>query len=130
RLKGSDLTILVSTPYMDEAELCDRVALLQDGELLSVDTPSNIKEDYRQQLWAIRAENMYRLKSDLARYEDTRSVFLFGQALHVTLKQDARTENLRAWLEELGHRQVHIKAIQPGVEDCFMELMSKEQQKA
>jgi ABC-type multidrug transport system ATPase subunit len=130
RLKGSDLTILVSTPYMDEAELCERVALLQDGELLSVNTPSKIKEDYRQQLWALRAENMYRLKSDLARYEDTRSVFLFGQDLHVTLKQDARTENLCAWLEELGHRQVYIKAIQPGVEDCFMELMSKEQQGA
>ncbi|MCK4855892.1 MAG: ABC transporter ATP-binding protein, partial [Bacteroidales bacterium] len=86
RLKGSDLTILVSTPYMDEAELCDRVALLQDGKLLSVNTPARIKENYQQQLWALRAENMYRLKSDLAGYENTRSVFLFGRDLHVTLK--------------------------------------------
>ncbi len=129
RLKGSDLTILVSTPYMDEAELCDRVALLQDGKLLSVNTPVRIKENYRQQLWALRAENMYRLKSDLAGYENTRSVFLFGRDLHVTLKGGNTPEDLHVWLEEMGHQQIHIEAIQPTVEDCFMELMSKEEQK-
>ncbi len=129
RLKGADLTILVSTPYMDEAELCDRVALLQDGKLLSVNTPAKIKEKYPQQLWALRAENMYNLKNDLAVYDDTRSVFLFGQDLHVTLKQAGGPEKLQAWLEKMGHKQIYIEAIQPGVEDCFMELMSKEEQK-
>ena len=129
RLKGADLTILVSTPYMDEAELCDRVALLQDGKLLSVNTPAKIKEKYPQQLWALRAENMYNLKNDLAGYDDTRSVFLFGQDLHVTLKQADGPEKLQAWLEKMGHKQIYIEAIQPGVEDCFMELMSKEKQK-
>ena len=128
RLKGSDLTILVSTPYMDEAELCDRVALLQDGKLLSVNTPSKIRENYRQQLWALRAENMYRLKNDLAGYENTRSVFLFGRDLHITLKGGNTPEDLHVWLEKMRHQQIHIEAIQPGVEDCFMELMSKEEQ--
>ena len=127
RLKGSDLTILVSTPYMDEAELCDRVALLQDGKLLSVNTPQNIKEDYQVRLWAVWAENMYQLKADLAAYEDTRSVFLFGQNLHVTLNQDDTSENMKVWLEGKGHHQVHVEEIQPSVEDCFMELMSKDQ---
>ena len=127
RLKGSDLTILVSTPYMDEAELCDRVALLQDGKLLSVNTPGRIKEDFQQQLWALRAENIYSLKNDLAGYADTRSVFLFGQDLHITLKQEDRPEKLQAWLEKMGHKKIHIESIQPGVEDCFMELMSKEE---
>ncbi len=127
RLKGSDLTILVSTPYMDEAELCDRVALLQDGKLLSVNTPGRIKEDFQQQLWALRAENMYSLKNDLTGYADTRSVFLFGQDLHITLKQEDRPEKLQAWLEKMGHKKIHIESIQPGVEDCFMELMSKEE---
>jgi ABC-type multidrug transport system ATPase subunit len=127
RLKGSDLTILVSTPYMDEAELCDRVALLQDGKLLSVNTPARIREDFQQQLWALRAENMYKLKNDLAGYGDTRTVFLFGQDLHITLKQEDKPEKLQAWLEKTGHKQIHIEAIQPGVEDCFMELMSKEE---
>jgi len=129
RLKGADLTILVSTPYMDEAELCDRVALLQDGKLLSVNTPAKIKEKYPQQLWALRAENMYNLKNALAGYDDTRSVFLFGQDLHVTLKQADGPEKLQAWLEKMGHKQIYMEAIQPGVEDCFMELMSKEEQK-
>jgi ABC-2 type transport system ATP-binding protein len=125
RLKESDLTILVSTPYMDEAELCDRVALLQDGNLLSVNTPSKIKENYRQKLWAIRAEDMYRLKSDLAGYKDTRSVFLFGRDLHVALKQEGSAEILRDWLVKMGHQHIHMEGIQPGIEDCFMELMSK-----
>lgn len=127
RLKGSDLTILVSTPYMDEAELCDRVALLQDGKLLSVNTPARIKEDFQQQLWALRAENIYDLKKNLEGYADIRSVFLFGQDLHFTLKHEDRPEKLQAWLEKMGHKNIHIDAIHPGVEDCFMELMSKEE---
>ena len=127
RLKGSDLTILVSTPYMDEAELCDRVALLQDGKLLSVNTPARIRENFQLQLWALRAENMYNLKNDLEGYADIRSVFLFGQDLHITLKQEDRQEKLQNWLEKMGHKQIHIEAIQPSVEDCFMELMSKEE---
>jgi len=127
RLKGSDLTMLVSTPYMDEAELCDRVALLQDGKLLSVNTPARIKEDFQQQLWALRAENMYNLKNDLEGYADIRSVFLFGQDLHITLKQEDRPQKLQAWLENMGHKKIHIETIHPGVEDCFMELMSKEE---
>jgi ABC-type multidrug transport system ATPase subunit len=104
------------------------VALLQDGKLLSVNTPARIKEKYPQQLWALRAENMYNLKNDLAGYEDTRSVFLFGRDLHITLKQEESPEKMQTWLEEMGHQQIHIEAIQPSVEDCFMELMSKEEQ--
>jgi len=129
RLKGSDLTILVSTPYMDEAELCDRVALLQDGKLLSVNTPAMLKEKYPQQLWALRAENMYKLKNDLAGYEDRRSVFLLGQDLQITLKHEDNPDKMKAWLEAMGHKQIYIEAIQPGVEDCFMELMSKDELK-
>lgn len=127
RLKGSDLTILVSTPYMDEAELCDRVALVQDGNLLSVDTPARIRENYPHKLWALRAENMYSLKNDLAGYEDIRSVFLFGRDLHITLIEEEGLNRMEVWLAERGHKQIHIEAIQAGVEDCFMELMSKDE---
>ena len=128
RLRGSDITILVSTPYMDEAELCDRVALLENGKLLSVNTPARIREQFPEPLWAIKAENMFNLKNDLSRHEEIRSVFLFGQVLHITLKQADRIDRLRAWLEDQGHRQVQIEIIQPGVEDCFMELMSADSQ--
>jgi ABC-type multidrug transport system ATPase subunit len=128
RLKGSDLTILVSTPYMDEAELCDRVALLQNARLLSVDTPAAIRKNYKPRLWEVKGEDMYRLKSDLERFEAMRSVFFFGQSLHVTLEEDKAARELGGWLRELGHRQVQIDAIEPGVEDCFMELMSTGQE--
>jgi ABC-type multidrug transport system ATPase subunit len=112
---------------MDEAELCDRVALVQDGNLLSVDTPARIRENYRHKLWALRAENMYSLKNDLAGYEDIRSVFLFGRDLHITLIEEERLNQMKVWLAERGHKQIHVEAIQPGVEDCFMELMSKDE---
>ena len=124
RLKGNDLTILVSTPYMDEAELCDRVALMQEGRILSVNTPAMIREQYQHTLWSVRAENMFRLKNDLSGYADTRTVFLFGQDLHITLKESDKPDIMRSWLEERGHRQIQITPIEPGVEDCFMELMS------
>ena len=69
---------------------------------------------------------MYRLKNDLEGHGDMRSVFLFGRDLHVTMKRDDAIGGLRDWLEERDHRQLYIQAIAPGVEDCFMELMSKE----
>jgi ABC-type multidrug transport system ATPase subunit len=128
RLKGSDLTLLVSTPYMDEAELCDRVALLQEGRILSVNTPDMIREQYPHTLWSIRAENMYRLKNDLTGYADIRTVFLFGQDLHITFKESDQPDGMRTWLESKGHRQIQISSIEPGVEDCFMELMSSGKQ--
>ena len=61
RLKAERITIVVSTPYMDEATLCDRIALIQNGKILSIDTPDKIVESYPDELYAIKADNMYRL---------------------------------------------------------------------
>ena len=127
RLKDQDITILVSTPYMDEAELCDRVALLQKGSILSVDTPQDIIADYRKGLLALRASDLYRLKNDLEAYEQTHSVYLFGQTLHLCLKEEK--EEVGAvidYLEKRGHVGLNIEKISPNIEDCFMELMVKE----
>ena len=125
RLKDQDITILVSTPYMDEAELCDQVALVQSGRILSVDTPQNIIGAYRRRLMDLSASDLYRLKKDMEAYEHTHSVYLFGQKLHLTLKKDVAEEALTEYLEERGHRDLNIKSISPNIEDCFMELMVK-----
>ncbi len=125
RLKGHDITILVSTPYMDEAELCDQVALVQSGRILSVDTPQNIIGAYRRRLMDLSASDLYRLKEDMEAYEHTHSVYLFGQKLHLTLKKDVAEEALTEYLEERGHRDLNMKSISPNIEDCFMELMVK-----
>ena len=127
RLKDQDITILVSTPYMDEAELCDRVALLQKGSILSVDTPQDIIADYRKGLLALRASDLYRLKNDLEAYERTHSVYLFGQTLHLCLKEEKEEVGaVTDYLEKRGHVGLNIEKISPNIEDCFMELMVKE----
>lgn len=126
RLKGHEITIMVSTPYMDEAELCDRVALIQNGRILSVDKPENVIRNYSSSLLAISAPDLYRLKKDLEAFEHTVSVYLFGQKLHLSLKQVDIEEELSEYLTKKGHRDLSIETISPNIEDCFLDLMVRE----
>lgn len=126
KLKESGITILVSTPYMDEASLCDRVALMQKGSIMSIDTPSNIIEQFDLKIFAIKSEDMYHLIRDLRECPDARSVFLFGQYIHYTDKSVEFVETkIQKYLLEKGHKNIEIMPIKANIEDCFMELMSK-----
>lgn len=122
-LQSKGITIVVSTPYMDEASLCDRVALIQKGKIMSIDSPHNIISQFGEQLWAIRSENIYSLKNDLLNYDKFKSVHLFGQYLHYTMKAVENSTDIKSWLNQNGHENIEIKEIQPGIEDCFMKLM-------
>lgn len=124
RLKQKGIPILVSTPYMDEAMLCDRVALIQKGEIMQINTPANIVKDFGKNIWAMRAENMYRLIRDLRAFEGTDSCFAFGEYLHVTLH--VPVEAVRAYLEPLQHQNLVIKPATAGIEDAFMQLMREQ----
>lgn len=119
------ITIIVSTPYMDEAGQCDRIALMQDGEFLRLDTPSGIVGAYTDTLWAVQADDMHRLLDDLRASPEVLTAFSFGEAFHVTVREDARMQELAAYLAGLGHRRVEVTPIQATVEDCFMSLMKK-----
>lgn len=119
------ITIIVSTPYMDEAGQCDRIALMQDGEFLRLDTPSGIVGAYTDTLWAVQADDMHRLLDDLRACPEVLTAFSFGEAFHVTVREDARMQELAAYLVGLGHRRVEVTPIQTTVEDCFMSLMKK-----
>jgi len=124
RLKDWDITILVSTPYMDEATLCDRVALIQDGEILSVDTPRNIEKDYPRELFSVKSNKKRGLLKDLRNYKYTETAYPFGDEIHYS---DHRPEidmsSLRDYLEKHDHQNVSIKSTAPTIEDCFIELM-------
>lgn len=119
------ITIIVSTPYMDEAGQCDRIALMQDGEFLRLDTPSGIVGAYTDTLWAVQADDMHRLLDDLRACPEVLTTFSFGEAFHVTVREEARMQELAAYLAGLGHRRVEVTPIQATVEDCFMSLMKK-----
>ena len=123
-LKKQGITILVSTPYMDEAEMCDRVALMQSGKIMSIDTPQNIISKFEKPIWAVRSDEMYRLLNDLKNYSNTESCNSFGEFHHLVLKNDDTNETkVIKYLEEHQHKNISIKPTQPNIEDCFMQLM-------
>lgn len=125
-IQKKDISILVSTPYMDEASLCDRVALMQKGELMSIATPENIINSFNKNLLSVRANNMYKLLLDLRNFEQTDSVFLFGQYLHLTMKHNfSDKELLTNYLVSKKYSDIEIVDIKPNIEDCFMNLMVK-----
>lgn len=126
-LKSKGITIVVATPYMDEASLCDRVALIQQGKILSIDTPSGIIEKFPKKLWAIRSSNMYRLKQDLNQFADCASAHIFGQYIHVIRHSDTdQSDDLMAYLKGLNHSDIEIDRITPGIEDCFIDYMAEQ----
>lgn len=124
RLKAQRITILVSTPYMDEAKLCDRIALMQNGKIMTIDTPDNIINQFGRNLYAVQSESMFKLLNDLRSFTKTESCFAFGENHHLTLTEGNTTE-LEKYLVANGHKTVTINKIEPGIEDCFMQLMKK-----
>jgi ABC-type multidrug transport system ATPase subunit len=123
QLKQQGITILVSTPYMDEAGLCDRVALMQSGKILSVNTPQGIINEFGKPLYAVRAGEMFRLLKDMKEYEAIETAYPFGGYHHVILKEGYSTEQLKNYLSKLLHQNTEVIPVVPGIEDCFMELM-------
>lgn len=125
RLRQQGITILVSTPYMDEATLCDRIALIQGGRFLEVDTPQHIVSCYPDTLWAVSSERMHALLDDFRDCPFVKTSFSFGAAYHVTLCGEEKSEALKRYLEQRGHTSVCVERIPPSVEDCFMLLSKK-----
>lgn len=123
RLKAEGITILVSTPYMDEATRCDRIALIQNGKILSIDTPETIIAKYPDPLYMIRATPMSQLLRDLRQNPQVKSCFSFGDDHHITFHPQV---DPRAFVEELRTAQypnAALSRITPTIEDCFIQLM-------
>lgn len=126
KLKTQGITILVSTPYMDEASLCDRIALIQNGEFLTIDTPENIVSQYKNKLWAVQSNNMHKLLIDLRANETTKNCFAFGDKHHVSVdNNDLSVNSLNELMVQKGHTHIHIWEIEPTIEDCFMQLSQR-----
>lgn len=121
--KNFKLSIVVSTLYMDEALQCDRIALIQDGQFLTIDTPENIIRAYTQTLWSLRSDKMHRLLTDLRSIDGVKTAFAFGENHHATIDTSVLTvDSLRNRLVGLGHRNIVIEVVEPTIEDCFMNL--------
>lgn len=123
RLQKKGITILVSTPYMDEAALCDRIALIQDSKILQIDTPEDIVKHYPKKIYDVSANDMYKLILNLNEYEHNYSVYPFGEFMHYTDKRkDFNPKELVQYLEEKGLENINIQQTSVTIEDAFMEL--------
>jgi ABC-2 type transport system ATP-binding protein len=128
RLQHKGITILVSTPYMDEAALCDRIALIQKGNILKIDTPQNIINKYDKIIYNVQAKNTYQLLQDLKNYPSQYSVFAFGEYIHYIDKQeDFNPQELEKYLQQNSHQDIVIKISKTTIEDVFMDLTNLNQ---
>jgi ABC-2 type transport system ATP-binding protein len=126
RLKMEGITILVSTPYMDEAGLCDRVALIQKGAILSINTPKGITGEFRKPLWAMKANEMFQLMNAIQGDPSVESCYPFGQYHHIVFKNPGDDKKRMEMIAQSGHYTgIEINSIEPNIEDCFMALMKE-----
>jgi len=123
KLRKYNITIIVSTPYMDEAMRCDRVALIQEGHLLSIDQPEKIREGFSRKLFSIKAPEKYKLILALRKYPDTITAYPFGDSVHVTFNNDKFENPIYEYLGNQGINNAVITETKAGIEDRFLELM-------
>ena len=126
-LQKQGITILVSTPYMDEAGLCDRIALFQQGRILSIDTPDRVAGSYNKKLWAVHADEKYTLIESLKSRSEIDSVNTFGDSVHITTTDNRLDKSaLILFLKERLSGEITVSQIAPTIEDCFLRLMRKQ----
>lgn len=122
-LKQRGITILVSTPYMDEASLCDRVALMQNGHVMSIDSPQGIIASFHKPLYAAKTGRMLDMQRELLQQSYVEDCYLCGEYSHVVTKPEVTAQQLHDFLQEQGHQQIDVKPVEANIEDCFMDLM-------
>lgn len=124
KLKEDGITILVSTPYMDEASLCDRIALIQTGQIMTISTPQQIIDNYPNNILSVKAGDIYKLLREMENYPGIQSVSAFGQNAHLAYKPGRlKIEEVVDYLTSKNHTDIEVHAITPNIEDCFMDLM-------
>lgn len=119
-LKNMGITIIVSTPYMDEASRCDRIALIKNGAFIDVDTPENIINNFNQTLIALKADNMRQLLKDVRKCSQIKSAFAFGAEIHAVIDDEDKIEDINNQLKNLDHKNIEIYRISPAIEDCYI----------
>ena len=123
KLRQHNITIIVSTPYMDEAMRCDRVALIQDGSILTIDAPQKIRDGFSRKLFTVKSVEKYKLINTLRKYPGTITAYPFGDSVHVTFMNGTVDDSLYDYLIMGGISDVVIQEAEAGIEDRFLELM-------
>ncbi len=126
-LKHQGITIIASTPYMDEADQCDRVALIQNGKILKISTPEEVAKSFSTTLFGIKSKHRFRLIQALRDYPHVKSVHPFGESVHYADQRDyVDTDEILRYLHDHAIEDAEIQKIDSDIEDTFMELMEQE----
>ena len=123
KLRQHNITIIVSTPYMDEAMRCDKVALIQNGKILAIETPQKIRDGFSRKLFTVKSVEKYRLINTLRKYPGTLTAYPFGDSVHITFINDSADKTLYDYLNKEGISDVVVQEAEAGIEDRFLELM-------
>jgi ABC-type multidrug transport system ATPase subunit len=126
RLKSRGITIIVATPYMDEAALCDRIALMQHGKILSIETPENICLDFPYLIFEIKAGRTSQVLQALENFKPKKNVYAYGEFVHLITDKNKKisTENIKKYLQNEGFKNIEINIVQASIEDSFIDLLS------
>ena len=125
RLQGRGITILVSTPYMDEASLCDRIALMHNGKIMNIDTVKETEKLYKGSLYEVSSNNYYQCLQDLRAFESTVKALPFGEFIHLTTSNPIDMDLLINYLQEKGHLNIVVRPVEANVEDVFLQLLDE-----
>lgn len=124
-LKRKGITIMVSTSYMDEAQMCERISLINEGKILMTDTPRNLEDSLDERLYAISAKEMFRLLELLRRMPEVEDCYTFGATLHTVVRSDFDPQKVMRHLESVGLHDVKVKPAKGDIEDLFIKLMQR-----
>lgn len=123
RIRESGVSILVSTPYMDEAALCDRIAMISEGHIIGGGTPEQIRESYPDKLYAAKGSDIFGMLRVLRATEGVIECNSFGSLCHVSVGETGPDASaLESVLKQAGFADARVESIEPGIEDCFMRL--------
>jgi len=125
-LKSEDISVFVSTSYMEEATLCNRIGLVQNGKLLQSNTPEQIRDSFQGVLYALQTDTIYLLLQHLTEFTTAQDIYAAGQHVNVILKNTSDKQLLESYLENIPVEIKKIEQIKPTIEDCFIQLMKNE----
>lgn len=126
RLKKQGITMLVATPYMDEAALCDRIALISHGKILSIETPENISKSFPDLLFEVKAGRTSAVLKALENFPQKKNVYAYGEFVHLILDKNEifSASKVIEYLEKEGFKNIEINRVQASIEDSFIRLLS------
>jgi ABC-type multidrug transport system ATPase subunit len=124
-IKKQGIAVLVSTPYMDEATRCDRIALMKERKIITINTPVKIIENYKGKLYSLKTENIFQLLDCMQNYPNICNYYPYGEFMHVSFyEEDFSLDNFTGFLETNRQKFSELTQIQPTIEDCFIELVA------